>query len=223
MLESLAPDLLVTQALCDVCAVAEADVIAAACRIPGSPRVLNLEPTRLAEVFQAIMQVGEAAGCDATAQDVVASLQARVESVRRRVPGGPRPRTVVLEWLDPLFTSGHWTPELVHIAGGDEVVAVPGARSRTMTLDELVSAAPELLVIACCGFDVDRTLQDLPSFLARPGVSELPAVRSGAVHVMDGNAYLSRPGPRLVESLELLAGFVADWHDEPATTAPAGR
>ena len=223
VLEELRPNLLVTQALCDVCAVAEADVIAAACHLPGRPRVLNLEPTTLTEVFQAILQVGDATGRQAKASELVTTLQARVDAVRRQVPAGPRPRTVVLEWLDPLFTSGHWTPELVQLAGGDEVMAAPGSRSRAMSLDELIAAAPDLLVIACCGFNVDRTLQDMPEFLARPGVSELPAVRSGAVHVIDGNAYLSRPGPRLVESLELLATFVADWHDEPVTTGPAGH
>jgi iron complex transport system substrate-binding protein len=114
---------------------------------------------------------------------------------------------VVLEWLDPLFTCGHWTPGLVHLAGGVEVIATAGERSRMMPLEELLAAAPDVLVIACCGFDIERTMLDLPAFLALPGVSDIPAVRNGRVHVIDGNAYLSRPGPRLVDSLELLSAF----------------
>ena len=208
VLERLRPDLLVTQALCDVCAVAEVEVQAAACSLPGQPRVVNLEPETLEEVFESIAMVGEAVGREAQARDVIGTLRARVRAVADRVEGsGERPRVVVLEWLDPLFTCGHWTPELVSMAGGTEVLARGGERSRTMTLDELLAAAPDVLVVACCGFDVERTLLDMPVFLALPGVSELPAVRTGRVHLIDGNAYLSRPGPRLVDSLEILAEF----------------
>ena len=208
VLERLRPDLLVTQALCDVCAVAEVEVQAAACSLPGQPRVVNLEPETLEEVFESIAMVGEAVGREAQARDVIGTLRARVRAVADRVEGsGERPRVVVLEWLDPLFTCGHWTPELVSMAGGTEVVARGGERSRTMTLDELLAAAPDVLVVACCGFDVERTLLDMPAFMALPGVSGLPAVRTGRVHVIDGNAYLSRPGPRLVDSLEILAEF----------------
>jgi iron complex transport system substrate-binding protein len=208
MLEGLRPDLLVTQALCDVCAVAEAEVQAAACSLPGQPRVVNLEPMTLEQVFDCILQVGSAAACDTRALEVVAALRGRVESVAARVAQSrERPRVVVLEWLDPLFTCGHWTPDLVRLAGGTEVIARAGERSRTMTLEELLAAAPEVLVIACCGFDIERTMLDMPAFLALPGVAALPAVRSGRVHVIDGNAYLSRPGPRLVDSLEILSEF----------------
>ena len=208
VLEQLRPDLLVTQALCDVCAVAEAEVQAAACTLPGQPRVVNLEPVTLEHVFECIALVGEAAGCPDRARAVIASLRVRVQRVADRCADhAERPRVVVLEWLDPLFTCGHWTPELVWLAGGEEVVAVEGERSRTMTLEELLAAAPEVLVISCCGFDVERTMLDMPAFLARPGVSEIPAVRTGRVHIIDGNAYLSRPGPRLVDSLEFLSEF----------------
>ena len=207
VLEQLRPDLLVTQALCDVCAVAEAEVQAAACSLPGHPRVVNLEPETLEEVFDSIAMVGVAAACEDRARDVIAGLRARVQGVAERAGLGDRPRVVVLEWLDPLFTCGHWTPELVRLAGGTEVVAREGARSRTMLLGELLAAAPDVLVIACCGFDVERTMLDMPAFLALPGVSGIPAVRTGRVHVIDGNAYLSRPGPRLVDSLEILSEF----------------
>jgi iron complex transport system substrate-binding protein len=139
---------------------------------------------------------------------VVAALRARVAGVAAHAAEtSERPRVVVLEWLDPLFTCGHWTPELVRLAGGMEVIATEGERSRTMTHEELLAAAPEVLVIACCGFDIERTRLDMPAFLALPGVSDIPAVRNGRVHVIDGNAYLSRPGPRLVDSLEILSEF----------------
>ena len=205
VLESLRPDLLVTQALCDVCAVAEAEVQAAACTLPGRPRVVNLEPMTLEQVFDCIGLVGAAAGCADRAVDVIGQLRARVERVAGRIAAADeRPRVVVVEWLDPLFTCGHWTPELVRLAGGAEVIGVEGERSRTMSLDELLAAAPDVLVIACCGFDVERTMQEMPAFMALPRVADLPAVRSGRVHVIDGNAYLSRPGPRLVDALEIL-------------------
>lgn len=206
VLEALRPDLLVTQALCDVCAVAEAEVQAAACSLPGQPRVVNLEPMTLEQVFECIALVGDAAGCPDRARDAIATLRARVERITERSAVlNEHPRVVVVEWLDPLFTCGHWTPELVRLAGGIEVIATEGERSRTMSLDELLVAAPDVLVIACCGFDVERTMQEMPAFLAFPGVADIPAVRNGRVHVIDGNAYLSRPGPRLVDSLEILS------------------
>lgn len=208
MLEGLRPDLLVTQALCDVCAVSEAEVQAAACSLPGQPRVVNLEPMTLEQVFDCIIQVGGATACDTRAREVLAALRSRVAGVAARAAEtSERPRVVVLEWLDPLFTCGHWTPGLVHLAGGVEVIATAGERSRMMSLEELLAAAPDVLVIACCGFDVERTMPEMPAFLALPGVSDIPAVRNGRVHVIDGNAYLSRPGPRLVDSLELLSAF----------------
>ena len=217
VLESLQPDLLVTQALCDVCAVAEAEVQAAACSLPGQPRVVNLEPMTLEQVFECIAQVGAATGCADRAVDVIGKFRARVERVTGRMTAiEAKPRVVVVEWLDPLFTCGHWTPELVRLAGGVEVIATEGQRSRTMSLDELLAAAPDVLVIACCGFDVERTMQELPAFMALPGVAAIPAVRSGRVHVIDGNAYLSRPGPRLVDSLEMLFEFFASSHPHPS-------
>ncbi len=221
VLERLGPDLIVTQALCDVCAVAEAEVQDAACRLPGAPRVLNLEPTTLDEVFAAMIAVGEATGTGATARDVVARLRARVEAAARRAAAiaDPRPRVAMLEWVDPPFSAGHWNPELVRLAGGVDVLGREGERSRTLQWDEVVAAQPEVVVIACCGFDVDRTLQELRASaetLAGPWAS-LPAVRNGRVYVLDGSAYFSRPGPRLVDSLELLARAIAPGiHPLPA-------
>ena len=220
-LERLAPDLIVTQALCDVCAVAEAEVAEAACRLPGRPQVVNLEPTTLAEVFESMLTVGRAAS--KRAEPVVGALRDRVNAVAERSARlAGRPRVILLEWLDPPFSCGHWSPELVTLAGGDEVVGRAGERSRTLTWQEIASARPEAAVIACCGFTVERTLADLPALWNVPEWRELPAVRAGRVFVADGSAYFSRPGPRLVNSLEVLAHALhPDVH--PLPSCPAAR
>jgi iron complex transport system substrate-binding protein len=205
-LKRLRPELIVTQTLCGVCAVAEAEVTAAASALPGCPTVVNLEPTRLMEVFACLHLVGDAAGVLHYAREVVARLQARVEAVENRSRGiVHRPRVVLLEWIAPPFCSGHWSPELVRLAGGSELVGREGESSRTTAWEEIVRADPEVLVIACCGFDVERTRLDLPILAAYPGFEGLSCVRSGRVYLVDGRAYFNRPGPRLVDSLEILA------------------
>ncbi len=207
-LERLEPDLLVTQALCDVCAVAEAEVSAAACALPGQPRVINLEPMSLEDVFDTLLLVGEAAGCADCAREVVERLEARVATVRERteaIPREARPRVAFLEWLDPLFNGGHWNPALVELAGGIDVLGNADQPSRTLAWDEVLRADPDVVFISCCGFSAERALQDLPVLERQPGWEALPAVRAGRVYVTDGNAYFSRPGPRLVDGLEILA------------------
>lgn len=206
VLAKLQPTLIVTQTLCDVCAVAEAEVRAAVSGLPGNPRVVNLEPTCLDEVFDSLRIVGEAAGCRPRAEAEVAKLKARVAAVAERSETiKRRPRVVLLEWIDPPFSSGHWSPELVRLAGGDEALGVAGQRSRTLDWQDVVAARPDVLVIACCGFDVPRTLDDLPILRGYAGWGELPCVAAGRVYVVDGSAYFNRPGPRLVDSLEILA------------------
>lgn len=205
-LEGLRPDLIVTQALCDVCAVAEEEVRDAACRLPGGPRVINLEPQTLSQVFAAIRQVAQAAGVERRAEEVVGELTARVEAVVARAAGlRRRPRVVLLEWLDPPFSCGHWSPELVRLAGGVEGLGREGRPSRQLRWEEVTAWQPEVVLIACCGFGVERTMDDVPPLQSVPGWRDLPAVRSGRVYVTDGSQYFSRPGPRLVDSLEILA------------------
>lgn len=205
-LEQLRPDLIVTQTLCDVCAVAESEVTAAACSLPARPRIVNLEPSRLSEVLDCLLQVGEAAGVADRAEAAMARLQARVDTVERRTREiATRPRVVLLEWIDPPFCSGHWSPELVRLAGGVEQLGREGEPSRTTGWEEIVRCDPEVLMIACCGFDAQRTRQDLPILAKYPGFDELACVRSSRVYLVDGSAYFSRPGPRLVDSLEILA------------------
>lgn len=222
---ALRPDLIVTQALCDVCAVAESEVRAAACALPGEPRVVNLEPRSLADVWECLRLVGSAVGCEKRAEHEVAVLEARVAAVAERSDRvSVRPRVVLLEWIDPPFSSGHWSPELVHLSGGREVVSEAGERSRTMDWQEVVAAQPEVMVVACCGFDVTRTMADLPILSGYPGWNELPCVRSGRVFVVDGSAYFSRPGPRLVDSLEILAHALhPDIHPLPASLPTVRR
>jgi iron complex transport system substrate-binding protein len=206
MLEELRPDLIVTQALCDVCAVAEEEVQAAACSLPGSPQVINLEPQTLLQVFDAIRLVAAAAGVGPKGEEVVEGLAARVEGVVARTTAlRSRPRVALLEWLDPPFSCGHWSPELVRLAGGVEGLGQEGRPSRTLRWDEVIGWQPEVVFIACCGFDVARTMDDVALLQGIPGWENLVAVRLGRVYVTDGSHYFSRPGPRLVDSLEILA------------------
>lgn len=205
LVRQLRPDAILTQKLCDVCAVAYGTVARFAETLPGPPRVINLEPSSLNDIFENIRTIGKVLGVPERAEAVVASLLGRVEVVRNRVAGAPRRRCVLLEWIDPPFCCGHWGPELVEIAGGSEPLGRRGSDSARVPWADVVGAAPEVLVLACCGFSVERTLADLPILRSYPGFDSLPAVQAGEVYVVDGSAYFSRPGPRIVDSLEILA------------------
>lgn len=208
LLAELAPDLIVTQQLCEVCAVDYGEVLDAIQELPKTPQVLNLEPMSLGDVLADIERVGAATGCEDEARQYVASLQQRIDRVRSAVErADSRPTVAFLEWIDPLFRGGHWNPELVRIAGGVDPVGNEGMPSTRVEWQEVLDSQPDVMVISCCGFDEQRTRQDLPILEALPGYADLPCVRNGRVHVVDGSAYFSRPGPRLVDSLEILAGF----------------
>ncbi len=204
MLKDLRPNVIVTQSLCEVCAVAPNEVRAALGQLPGSPRVVTLEPQSLEGLFEAIHQL--ASVVEVSADETIGGLRSRVEAVAARSETvTTRPRVALLEWLDPLFSSGHWSPELVRLAGGIEGLGKEGQPSRRLRWDEVSAWQPEVIVIACCGFTVERALHDVNVVRATTGWRELPAVRSGRVYVADGSQYFNRPGPRLVDSLELLA------------------
>ena len=206
LLERLKPDLLVTQSLCDVCAVAESDVAVAVHRLAERPKVVNLAPTRLADLYENLQSVADAAQVSQSAREPIESLKRRVAAVSNRSEQvAQRPRVLFLEWIDPLFCAGHWSPELVHLAGGVEGIGRAGQRSRTIAWEEVVTFDPDVLVIACCGFDTNRNLEELLILRRHPGFADLRCVRSGRVYIADGNAYFNRPGPRLVDSLEILA------------------
>jgi iron complex transport system substrate-binding protein len=220
LVRRLAPDVLVTQRLCDVCAVGFATVRDFAATLPGPPEVVSLAPSSLADILGDVRTVGDALGRSAEAEAVVAALEARIAAVRRRAADAPRRRCVLLEWVAPPFRSGHWGPELVDIAGGHDPIGRRGMDAARVPWDDVRAAAPEVLVIACCGYDVARAREDLPLLAAQRGWSDLPAVRAGEVYIVDGSAYFSRPGPRIVDSLEMLAHIL-----HPArfpNTSPAG-
>ena len=221
LLEQLNPDLILTQQLCDVCAVSYAEVQQAARALYGERRILSLEPTTLAGVLDTVLAVGRATGTEARAEAIVAGLRGRIERVRSRTSGvTSRPRVACVEWLDPPFCGGHWVPELVEAAGGVDPLGRAGEPSRRLTWDELLAAEPEVAVLMPCGFGVERTLAEYRQAAVPPGWGETPAVRNGQVWAVDANAYFSRPGPRLVDGLETLA---ATLHPElfPEGVEPA--
>jgi iron complex transport system substrate-binding protein len=205
-IRALAPDLIVTQGLCEVCAVGERSALALARALGDGVRVLSLTPHGLESTFAAIDALGAALHAEAAASALLAGLRARVARVAERSARvNRRPRVAYLEWLDPPFSCGHWGPELVRLAGGEEVIAREGHASRTLDWDEVAAAAPEAVLVACCGLSASRTQRDLAALAAEPRWCALEAVRAGRVFVADGDSFFSRPGPALVDSLELLA------------------
>lgn len=208
MMRELRPDIILTQKLCDVCAVGYGSVAKMAAQLPGPPLVVNLEPSTLADIFDNVRLVATVAWMPERGEDMVRALWARVEAVRRRAATvRQRTRCYLMEWVDPPFCAGHWNPELVEMAGGIEIFGRTGQRSERVVWESVVAARPEVLVLALCGWSVERARCDLPLLQSYPHWDELPAVRRGEVYATDGSAYFSRPGPRIVDSLELLAGI----------------
>jgi iron complex transport system substrate-binding protein len=201
----LAPDLIVTQQLCPVCAVSTAQVGAALAPLPRCPEVLSLDPRTLGDVFADIRRVGERTGRGAAAAALLASLERRLDATRRRVAGQPRPRVLALEWLDPPFAGGHWVPEMIAAAGGLDVAAVPGAHSARLTWDEVASLDPDLVIAMPCGYDAAGAAAQVAAAAALPQWRRLRAVQAGQVYPVDANGLFSRPGPRLLDGIERLA------------------
>ena len=211
-LTELQVDLIVTQAVCEVCAVSFDDVRAVAERLPTRPAVISLDPATLDQVLDDVARLGEAAGAAGTAAALRAALDSRLEAVREAVAGAPRPRTLALEWLDPPFIGGHWIPEMIEIAGGSNLLGAAGAKSRTASWDELAASGPELVVAMPCGWDASRARRE-----ALDHWSELSALGAERVVAVDAAASFSRPGPRLIEGTELLAHLLhPDRFESPA-------
>jgi iron complex transport system substrate-binding protein len=204
-LAALDPDLILTQELCEVCAVSYAQVADAVRVADRGPRLVSLEPRTLGDVLGTLTTVGELTGRAAAAGAALADANRRLDAVAAAVAGRPRPRVVVLEWLDPVWPVGHWVPEQVAAAGGVEVLGTAGAHTDPLPWPAVVDAAPEVLVLAPCGFPPARTAAELDVLTARPGWDSLPAVRAGRVWIVDGPAYFNRPGPRVVRGVEVLA------------------
>ncbi len=205
-LERLQPTHIITQTQCDVCAVNLRDVEAAVCDMVGSrPTIVSLEPMCLADIRTDIERVAESLDAAESAQKLIESLQSRLDDVRRRVPEATqRPRVFCLEWLEPIMSAGNWVPELVEIAGGEPILCEAGKHSPFVTWDDLLDADPNVIAIMPCGFDMERTKQELHLLTDDPHWSQLRAVQNGRVYLTDGNQFFNRPGPRVVESAEIL-------------------
>lgn len=223
-LAALAPELMITQDLCQVCAASPRDLAAALAVLDPPPRVLQLTPRNLEGIFGDILQVGEAAGRSAQAAALVAALTRRVERVADRARAARRVRVFCMEWLDPPYCSGHWVPEMIELAGGEDALSRKGSDSVRISWDAVRDWAPELLLLIPCGYDVAATLRLAEALPALPGWTELPAVQARRVFAADANAYFACPGPRVVDGLELLAHLIHPelfvWNGSAEAFAP---
>jgi iron complex transport system substrate-binding protein len=203
-LAELDPDLIVTQELCAVCAVSYEIVERAAKRLRGDPRVISLEPSSLEDVYATILFLGELCGRERGAAEVVTGLRLR-EAVLRHTPRDAAPRALIMEWTDPPMSGGHWTPGLVELAGGIPLLAHPGANSQTLTWEAIAQADPDVIVVVPCGFDLAHAQTAAGELAGNTTWNALRAKTSGHAYVMDGNAYVNRPGPRLIDSADRFA------------------
>ena len=209
-LQELRPDVIFTQTQCEVCAVSERDVIQAIEQLTGlQPLVVSLSPYRLQDVWQDVLRVGQALGKHDQAQTLVTKYQQRLTDLASKTSAfGAKPGVAVLEWIDPLMGAGNWTPELVAYAGGKPIFGDIGQHTPWVTWEELQAADPDVIVLSPCGYTLERAMQDVPVLQNHPAWADLQAVRNGRVYAIDGNQYLNRSGPRLVESAELLARVI---------------
>ena len=213
LLASLEPDLIVTQALCTVCAVSYEDVRALAEELDSHPRVVSLDPTTVGEVLGDARTLAELTGARDAATALVQNAARRIDHVRVATRRFARPRVAALEWLDPPFAAGHWTPQLIEYAGGEDVLGLPGEHSEERSWDEIRAAQPDVVIVMPCGYDAALAYRE-----AEMHQAELASVGAGEVVAVDASAYFSRPGPRIVDGLELLAHIL---HPEAFPEAPA--
>jgi len=223
LLRKIRPDLIVTQELCDVCAVDKSEVAKALHELPSAPKIVSLTPHTLEDVWRDIEVVGEATNRQEQAKQLVAELRKRVEHVKQ-YSYTHRPRVLSLEWLSPPFNGGHWVPEMVALAGGTDALGRPGEKSRRLEPREVVKASPDVAVLMPCGFDLARTRKEAPVVTSTDWWTDLPAARADRVWIVDGSSYFNRPGPRLVDGLKILAHIVQpDLFSNPPDAAAAAR
>jgi iron complex transport system substrate-binding protein len=209
LLRELRPDVILTQKLCDVCAVGYGTVARLAGTLPGPPEVVNLEPSSVNDIFNDIRSVAKACHVPARAEKLIANLSERVEDVRQRAARIPdRPRCFLMEWVDPPFCSGHWGPELVEIAGGNDSLGRTHQPSVQIEWHKVLDAHPEIIILALCGYNIDRARRDFEILRGFPEFNSLPAAHRGEIYLVDASAYFARPGPRIVDSLEIFAGIL---------------
>ena len=209
LLRELAPDLILTQDLCQVCAPSGNEVSQVLNLLPKKPRILWLTPNSLEEIADNVRELGEATGRTKKAEELVAAGRARVEKIAaltRLI--SHRPRVFCMEWLDPVYCSGHWVPEMVRLAGGVDALAQEGKDSVRIYWDDVLEFAPEVLIITPCGFNLEKAVEQSSKLSTFPDWSSLPAVRNGRVYAVDANSYFARPGPRVVDGTELLAHLI---------------
>jgi len=220
LLQELAPDIIMTQDLCQVCAPSGNEVSQALNLLPKKPQILWLTPKSLEEIFDNLRELGQATGRLKEAEELIAAGRGRLEklaSVTRTL--SQRPRVFCLEWLAPVYCSGHWMPEMVEIAGGIDALARKGTDSVRIPWEDVLEWKPEVLIVTPCGFNLDKVIEQTPQLFGYPGWSELPAVRDGRVYAVDANSYFARPGPRVVDGTELLAHLIHpdlfQWEGSP--------
>lgn len=205
-LDALAPDLVITQTQCDVCAVSLRDVEAALdATVRSRPALVSMQPDALVDLWRDMRVIAAALGVPERGVQLVSRLQRRMRSIAERLADRPRPRVVCIEWIDPLMIAGNWTPELIALAGAEDVLGSPGAHAGIVPFERVVEADPDAIFITPCGFDLERTRGELEPLTCDPRWSALRAVREGRVYLGDGNALFNRPGPRVAEALECLA------------------
>lgn len=209
LLQRVSPDLIVAQDLCRVCAISTPSLARDLSQLAEPPRVVSLSPHSLSDVLGDIETVGEAVGRQDVARSLTAALRTRVGRVQEHAlaAGRPRPRVLCVEWLDPLYQGGHWIPEMVALAGGEAVLATAGEKSVRIAWEQVVAVDPEVIVLMPCGFHLEETVAQFRAMALPPEWEKLSAVRSGEVYAVDGSAYFSRPGPRLIDGLEILAAI----------------
>lgn len=216
-LRDLRPDLILTQELCEVCAVSYPIVERAVRRLEASTQLVSLEPETLDDVFENICTVGRLTERPDQAAAVVTALRNRVAAVNERVAGRPRRRIICLEWVDPLYNCGHWTPQLVQLAGGEDLLGTAGQPAHPVDADVVAGLQPEVVVVMACGFSLERSIEEIRRANGRLGVN------GAELWAVDGNAFFSRPGPRLVDSVEILAGILHPEHVTPPAPDSARR
>jgi iron complex transport system substrate-binding protein len=219
LLEQLAPTHILTQALCQVCAPSGNEITHALAALPLKPKILWFTPHSIAEIFGNLGELGAATGRLAQAEELNAAAHARLQNVIELTKGTPRrPRVLCLEWIDPYYCCGHWVPEMVELAGGEEALGRRGADSVRISWTEIAAFSPEILIVSPCGFGMEAAVQQAKQLLQQPGWNGLPAVVNDRVFAVDANAYFSRPGLRVVDGVELLAHLIhpelCDWRGD---------
>jgi iron complex transport system substrate-binding protein len=209
LLRQAQPDLILSQDLCHVCAVTPDQLHDALYSMPHQPTVLTLNPSTVHDVIDDVVRIGDAAGRSVEGHRLATQLRDRLEAIRTRVQDiSHRPRVVCIEWLSPLYVAGHWVPEMVQLAGGQDVLAQPGSPSRVVTWDEVLAAAPDVLIVMPCGFSVERTHTELFELMQHPDQWRLSPNLAQRTFLVDASSYFSRPGPRLIDGIELLAAIL---------------